>query len=61
MDKTNSDNLVPIYSQKNLFQRKLGRIRAGYNIVSKEDVEEWLKHRAVRLATAEEMLEYYDN
>jgi len=61
MDNTNKDtDLVPLYSSKNLFQNKVGRLRAGYNIVSKEDVEKWIKHKAVRIATAEEMLSHYD-
>lgn len=62
MDKTNNDKeLVPLYSSKNLFQKDVGRLRAGYNIVSKEEVDKWTRHKAVRIATVEEMLSYYDN
>lgn len=50
---------VAIYSIRNLYWDQVGEIISGYNIVSKEASEKWLTHKAVRLATPEELASYY--
>jgi len=51
--------MVALYSSKNLFKYNLGELSVGYNIVSKEDAENWLSHKAVRVAEPEEIAAYY--
>lgn len=54
-----SGEKVAIHSLKNLYWGGLGDISRGYNIVSKEASEKWVTHKAVRLATPEEVASYY--
>jgi hypothetical protein len=51
---------VALYSSANLFKYKLGELKVGYNIVSKEDSVLWLKSKKVRVATPEEVAQYYN-
>lgn len=50
---------VAIYSEKKLFWNGVGEINRGYNIVTKEESEKWVTHKAVRTATPEEVATYY--
>jgi hypothetical protein len=50
---------VAIYSSKNLHWLKVGQLKPGYNIVTKEASEKWLTRKQVRLATPEELASYY--
>lgn len=50
---------IAVFSLKNLFASGFGELNAGYNIVSKEASEKWLTHKAVRMATPEEVASYY--
>lgn len=50
---------VAIYSNRNLHWQDVGEVISGYNIVSKEASEKWLTHKAVRLATPEELALHY--
>ena len=50
---------VALHSESNLFKFGLGELKKGYNIVSKEHAEFWLKHRKVRIATPRELARYY--
>ena len=52
-------NKVALYSERNLHMDKLGALKVGYNIVSKEASEKWLTHRLVRIASPEEVASYY--
>jgi len=54
-----SEKTVPVYSTKNLFKYNLGEVKIGYNILTEEEATEWLKHKAVRSATAEEIAKEY--
>lgn len=56
--KKNKDD-VAIYSSRNLFWNGLGAIELGYNIVSKEASEKWITHKAVRIATPDEVAKHY--
>ena len=57
--KPESLEKVAIYATKNLHWNGVGNIDSGYNIVSKEASEKWITHKAVRLATPEEVAKFY--
>jgi hypothetical protein len=46
---------VAIYSTRNVTWQGVGKVYFGYNIVTKEQSEQWLKRSHVRLATPEEV------
>lgn len=50
---------VAVHSKKNLHWTGVGSLNVGYNIVTKEASELWVTHKAVRLATPEEVARYY--
>lgn len=51
---------IALYSSANLFKYKLGELTVGYNIVSRKDSVLWLKSKKVRVATPEEVAQYYN-
>ena len=55
--KTNEK--IAVYSTKNLHWERVGQLTTGYNIVTKEASEKWLTRKQVRLATPEELANYY--
>lgn len=50
---------VALYSTRNIHWGKIGALKVGYNIVSKEASEKMVTHKAVRIATPEEVASYY--
>ena len=50
---------VALFSERNLHWNGVGQLLKGYNIVTKEVSEKWLKHRAVREATPAEVAKHY--
>ena len=50
---------VAVYSERNLHWNGVGQLQRGYNIVTKEASVKWLKHKAVRSATPEEVASHY--
>ena len=50
---------VAVFAEKNLYWRDLGALEKGYNIISKEKSEKWITHKAVRIASPEEVASYY--
>jgi hypothetical protein len=50
---------VAIYSLRNLSWTGLGALTKGYNIVTKEDAEQWITNKSVRTATPEEVKRAY--
>lgn len=54
-----SDGKVAVHSAKNLHWQGVGKLKPGYNILSKEEAAKWLTNRHVREATAEEVATYY--
>jgi hypothetical protein len=50
---------VALYSTRNVHWGALGSVKVGYNIVSKEASEKMVTHKAVRIATPEELASYY--
>lgn len=50
---------IAVYSAKNLYWGGVGSLERGYNIVTKEESEKWLTHKAVREATPEEVAKHY--
>jgi hypothetical protein len=43
-----------------LFKYGLGELKIGYNIVTKEASDFWVTHKAVRIATPEEVANAYN-
>jgi len=58
-NKTNNSEKVAIFSSRNLFWNGVGELSHGYTILPKEVSEKWLSHRAVRLATPQEVAKHY--
>lgn len=50
---------VAVHSAKNLHWQGVGKLKPGYNILSKEVAEKWLTNKHVREATPEEVATYY--
>ena len=55
-DKTDK---VALYSTRNIHWNGLGSLTIGYNIVSKEASEKMVAHKAVRIASPQEVASYY--
>jgi len=60
-EKKNSekDDKVALWSPKNIRWTNVGNLTKGYNIVTKEAAEKWLRRQGVRKASAEEVATYY--
>lgn len=50
---------VAVYSSRNLNWNGVGELVTGYNIVTKEQAEQWITHKSVREATPEEVKRAY--
>jgi hypothetical protein len=50
---------VAVFATHSLRSSELGELTKGYNIVTKEKAKVWLKHKAVRSATPEEVAREY--
>ena len=57
--KSKSAKTVAVYTTRNLFWSEVGELNTGYNIVNEEDAERWLTHKAVRIATPDEVARHY--
>lgn len=53
------DDVVALYSPKNIHWDGLGRLSKGYNVVSKDAAEKWLTRESVRLADPKEIAKGY--
>ena len=53
------DEKVALFSHSNLYWNEIGTLEIGYNIVSSDKAERWLQHKAVRLASPEEVAKAY--
>ena len=54
-----NNNEVALYSAKNLHWQGIGKLKPGYNILTREIAEKWLTNKHVREATPEEVATYY--
>ena len=59
VEPSKTSEKIALYSSKNLHWLKVGQLKPGYNIVTKEASEKWLTRKQVRLATPEELASYY--
>ena len=59
IEPSKTNEKVAIHSSKSLYWVKVGQLTPGYNIVTKEASEKWLTRKQVRLATPEELANYY--
>jgi hypothetical protein len=46
---------VALYSERNLSWVGVGELKIGYNIVTKEQADQWVSHKSVREASPEEL------
>lgn len=51
---------VAVFSSRNVSWQEVGSISKGYNILTKEKADIWLKRDHVRLATPEELAKEFD-
>jgi len=58
-DEDQPEDKVALYSTRNIHWNGLGSLAVGYNIVSKEASEKMVTHKAVRIASPEEVASYY--
>jgi hypothetical protein len=58
-NKKTVNETVALFSSGNLYWNEVGSLVIGYNIVSSENSERWLQHKAVRLASPEEVAKAY--
>ena len=59
--KKEKTDTVAIHSTRNVTWSGVGKVYRGYNIVSKDASEQWLKRDHIRLATPEEVAKEYNN
>ncbi len=59
IEPSKTNEKIAIHSTKNLHWERVGQLKLGYNIVTKEASEKWLTRKQVRLATPEELVNYY--
>jgi hypothetical protein len=59
IEPSKTNEKVALYSSKTLHWARVGQLIPGYNIVTKEASEKWLTRKQVRLATPEELANYY--
>ena len=59
IEPSKTNEKIAIHSTKNLHWERVGQLKLGYNIVTKEASEKWLTRKQVRLATPEELVSYY--
>ncbi len=52
---------VAIYSTRNVMWEGVGEVKRGYNFLTPEQAQMWLKRIHTRLATPEEIKEAFDN
>lgn len=50
---------VAVFASRNLFWNGVGELNYGYTVLPKEVSEKWLSHRAVRIATPDEIAKHY--
>ncbi len=60
-ESADKDEKVAVYASRNLFWNGVGELNHGYTILPKEVSEKWLSHRAVRIATPDEVAKHYRN
>ena len=46
---------VAVYSERNLHWVGVGELKAGYNIITKDQAEQWISNKSVREASPEEL------
>lgn len=51
---------VAVYSTRNVTWNGVGKVYRGYNIVTKDEAEQWLKRDHIRIATPEEVAKEFN-
>ena len=58
-EEPKKEEKVALWSSKNIRWTGTGTLAKGYNIVTKEAADKWLKKQGIRKATPEEIATYY--
>lgn len=58
-EKEQPTDKVAVFSARNLSWNGVGTLNRGYSILTKEESEKWLTHKAVRTASPKEVATYY--
>ena len=58
-EEPKKEEKVALWSSKNIRWTGTGTLAKGYNIVTKEAADKWLKKQGIRKATPEEIAAYY--
>lgn len=58
-EKKKSAATTAVYATRSLYWSEVGELNIGYNIVNEEDAQKWLTHKAVRIATPDEVAKHY--
>jgi preprotein translocase subunit SecD len=51
---------IAVFSTRNVYWEGIGEIQRGYNFITPEQAESWLKRTHVRIASPEEIKEVFD-
>lgn len=54
-----TDQKIAVFSSRNLSWNGVGELNKGYTILPKEVSEKWLSHKAVRIATPDEVAKHF--
>jgi DNA-binding protein H-NS len=57
--KAAKKDTVAVHSTRNVTWNGVGKVYTGYNIVTKEAADQWVKRDHIRLATPEEVAREY--
>ena len=60
-DEEPAPEKVAVFSTRNVTWSGVGKVYRGYNIVTKEQSEQWLKRDHIRLATPDEVAKEFGN
>lgn len=58
-DKKKNGSKVALFAPRNIHWNGVGVLEKGYNVVTKEASEMWLRHKAVRIASPDEVALHY--
>ena len=58
-ERPDNEEKVAVFSSRNLFWNGVGELNQGYTILPKEVSEKWLSHKAVRIASPQEVARHY--
>ena len=58
--KPDPNEKIAVYSKRNVYWANVGKLAKGYNFITREESEKWLRLSGVREATPEEVAAHFD-